>query len=146
MHRQLGKHFGAPKANLESGKNIWKMQWLKQNLQNHQGRQGSLSIMFLVTAPYSHTFHNMNVMLPTEETKCISTLLDFGYLNVICFRQITGKLLGRIFGSFETVRSRVLCASIFPLVPLPSLWKKTCPQDSPYAQEEEEKCRGKSHT
>ena len=32
MHRQLGKHFGAPKANLESGKNIWKMQWLKQNL------------------------------------------------------------------------------------------------------------------
>ena len=97
-------------------------------------------------APYSHTFRNMTVMLPTEETKCISTLLDFGYLNVISFRQITGKLLGRIFGSFETVRSRVLCASIFPLVPLPSLWKKTCPQDSPYAQEEEEKCRGKSHT
>ena len=32
MHRHLGKHFGAPKANLESGENIWKMQWLKQNL------------------------------------------------------------------------------------------------------------------
>lgn len=74
-------------------------------------------------APYSHTFCNMTVMLPREETKCISTLLDFGYLHVICFSQ----LLDRIFGSFETVRSRVLCASIFPLVPLPSLWKKNIP-------------------